>query len=517
MTRYSTATALAVILASSPALAEITPSSVWEQLGEYYEAFGLTVQTEAVEEAGDTVTVRGLVLSQKTPADAPSDAHVEVQFGDVVLNATGDGGVSMDLPDQSAMVITTEIPKPASALDTPADAEKMVSVTVELAMTNPGESITVREDGTGNLYEYDFPTLEVAVNRIVAADGKVIENPGKMSLTNFTGTEHIESGDGFKLIQTGAADQLTMNVDYADEQGAAVIVATMADLVYNADSIVPAGADLGANMAQALKAGLDVKGGFKGGATDIKIDVTNSGGPGGPEAVAIASTVESFSLDFLISEGRIGYSGTSGASSTDMTVPDLPFPISYGIDSAQFNLEMPVSPSEDPQPFAFAYGFAGLTLSEGIWGMFDPQSALPRDPANLTVDLSGTARLDVDIFDPEAMADPTVAPGEVSSVKINKIDLSALGATVSATGELNSPDGGDLTTPVGMISGRLTGINALFDKLSAAGLMPQDQAMGMRMMLAMFAKPDPDNADALTSEIEFKEGGSIFANGQQVK
>lgn len=115
------------------------------------------------------------------------------------------------------------------------------------------------------------------------------------------------------------------------------------------------------------------------------------------------------------------------------------------------------------------------------------------------------------------MADPTVAPGEISSVKINKIDLSALGATVSATGELNSPDGGDLTTPVGMISGRLTGINALFDKLSAAGLMPQDQAMGMRMMLAMFAKPDPDNADALTSEIEFKEGGSIFANGQQVK
>lgn len=114
----------------------------------------------------------------------------------------------------------------------------MVSVTVELAMTNPGESITVREDGTGNLYEYDFPTLEVAVNRIVAADGKVIENPGKMSLTNFTGTEHIESGDSFKLSQTGAADQLTMNVDYADEQGAAVIVATMADLVYNADSIV---------------------------------------------------------------------------------------------------------------------------------------------------------------------------------------------------------------------------------------------------------------------------------------
>lgn len=41
--------------------------------------------------------------------------------------------------------------------------------------------------------------------------------------------------------------------------------------------------------------------------------------------------------------------------------------------------------------------------------------------------------------------------------------------------------------------------------------------MGMRMMLAMFAKPDEANPDRLTSEIEFREGGRIFANGQQVK
>lgn len=517
MTRLSTATALGVILASSPALAEITPSSVWEQLTGYYETFGLTVQTEAVEEAGDTLTVRGLVLSQKTPPGAPSAADVRMQFGDIVLNATGDGGVSMDLPDQSGMIVIMEIPKPASALDTPADAEDMVSVTVELAMSNPGETITVREDGAANLYEYNFPSFEMAVSRIIADDGKIIENPGKLTLTNFTGTERLESGDSFKLSQTGAADELTMNVDYADEQGAAVVVATIADFAYSADSLVPTGIDLGANMAAALNAGLDVKGGFKAGATDIKLDVTDNSGPDGAAPVAITSTADSFTLDFLIADGRIGYSGASGASSTDITVPDLPFPISYGAESAQFNLEMPASASPDPQPFTFAYGFGGLTLSDGIWGMFDPQSALPRDPADLTVDLSGMARLDVNIFDPEAMADPNVVPGEINSVKINKIDLSALGANISATGELNSPDGGDLTTPVGIITGRLTGINALFDKLSAAGLMPQDQAMGMRMMLAMFTKPDPDNADALTSEIEFKEGGSIFANGQQVQ
>ena len=58
---------------------------------------------------------------------------------------------------------------------------------------------------------------------------------------------------------------------------------------------------------------------------------------------------------------------------------------------------------------------------------------------------------------------------------------------------------------------------AVKDKLVAMGLVPQEQMMGMRMMMAMFAKPAEGNPDQLNSEIEFREGGQIFANGQQVK
>jgi len=59
-------------------------------------------------------------------------------------------------------------------------------------------------------------------------------------------------------------------------------------------------------------------------------------------------------------------------------------------------------------------------------------------------------------------------------------------------------------------------VNGLIDKLAAAGLVPQEQVQGFRMMLAMFAKP-ADGADSLVSEIEFREGGQVFANGQQIK
>ena len=37
------------------------------------------------------------------------------------------------------------------------------------------------------------------------------------------------------------------------------------------------------------------------------------------------------------------------------------------------------------------------------------------------------------------------------------------------------------------------------------------------MMLAMFARPSDSDPETMTTEIEFREGGSIFANGQQVK
>lgn len=525
MTRLSTATALGVILASSPALAEITPSSVWEQLSGYYETMGLTVQTDGVEEAGDTVTVRGLVLSQVSPADAAESAEVTFKFGDVVLNATGDGAVSMDLPDQSTATMTMEVPVGGDdrydddAADETDDAAKPETgtVTIDMALSNPGEKITVREDGAANLYEYTFPTFELNVTRVTTPEGKVLENLGKMTLANFIGTDRIESGDNLKLDQTGKADSLALDINYSDDKGAAVGLMTMADLSYQMATVVPAGTNMGPQLAEAMRAGLDAKGSLKLGATEVKLDVTNTGGEEGPQPVSVAGTVDSLTLDVLMADGRLGYSGATGASKTDLTVPDLPFPISYSSESAQFNLEMPVTASPEPQPFALAYGFKGLELSDGIWGMFDPQSILPRDPANVTVDLTGTARLDMDLLDPEAMSDPSVAPGAINSLKINNVEFSAVGANIAATGELTSPAGGDLTTPIGTINGRLTGVNALFDKLVQAGLMPEDQAMGMRMMLAMFAKPDASDANVLLSDIEFKEDGSIFANGQQVK
>ena len=69
---------------------------------------------------------------------------------------------------------------------------------------------------------------------------------------------------------------------------------------------------------------------------------------------------------------------------------------------------------------------------------------------------------------------------------------------------------------VGALDLSLVGGVALLDKLVAMGLVPQDQAMGARMMMGLFTVPG-EGEDSLTSRIEFTEEGGILANGQQIK
>ena len=71
-----------------------------------------------------------------------------------------------------------------------------------------------------------------------------------------------------------------------------------------------------------------------------------------------------------------------------------------------------------------------------------------------------------------------------------------------------------MPAPTGKLDLKVTGANTLMDKLVAMGLMPEDQVMGFRMMLSMFANATGE--DELTSTLEFKDKG-FFANGQRLQ
>jgi len=200
---------------------------------------------------------------------------------------------------------------------------------------------------------------------------------------------------------------------------------------------------------------------------------------------------------------------------------EIPFPkVELAFAESGFNLSMPVMKSDTPQDFSFLTKLVDFTVSEDVWGLFDPAGSLSREPATVIVDLKGSGFWTQDIMDPSIRLDGAQAPGQLNSLDLVQVLAKAAGAEVSAAGGLTF-DNADLQTfggvprPEGKITVGIKGANQLVDNLIALGLLSEDNAMGFRMGLAMFARPGA-GPDELTSEIEFKEGG-LFANGQRLQ
>jgi hypothetical protein len=217
----------------------------------------------------------------------------------------------------------------------------------------------------------------------------------------------------------------------------------------------------------------------------------------------------------------LAYAGAQKNVNVAVTAEGMPFPFEIAMAESGFNLAMPVSKSDEAQDFAFGLTLGSFTMSDMIWSMFDPAGQLPRDPATLVLDLAGKAKLLVDWMNPDAAAQMGGAPGEVEALQLNTLVVDAAGAKLQGSGDVTFDGAGPsmvpgMGNPVGDVNLTLDGGNGLLDKLVAMGLLPQDQAMGARMMMGLFAVPGTE-PDSLKSRIEFTQDGQILANGQRIR
>jgi hypothetical protein len=185
---------------------------------------------------------------------------------------------------------------------------------------------------------------------------------------------------------------------------------------------------------------------------------------------------------------------------------------------------MPLAKSDEPSDFAFGLTLGDFVTSDDLWSMFDPSKVLPRDPATISLDLTGKAMMLLDLFDPdqmEAVENGEVMPAELNAITLRKLLVSVAGAELSGTGDFTF-DNNDLESfdgfpkPTGGIDIALVGGNGLMDKLVQMGLLPEEQAMGARMMMGLFTRPG-EGDDSLTSKVEINAEGHILANGQRVQ
>jgi hypothetical protein len=273
------------------------------------------------------------------------------------------------------------------------------------------------------------------------------------------------------------------------------------------------------SLEQGFSSGFAASGAISHGAMSYDITSNTS-----TSSFASNGEIASGMLDLAVSDGQLSTSGGFNEVALALSASDAPFPpIDAALDESAFNFVMPLSRSDFPSEFAVLVKLVGLSANDDIWNIFDPAGVLPRDPATLVVDLSGMGNWLINIFDQEAQAAISgETDGMVHSATLNELILSVAGSELTGQGDFTF-DYSDMTTfggmprPAGAAHLQLIGGDGLLDKLIAMGLVPEEQAMGVRMMMGLFATMVEGTEDTITSDIVIDEEGSIFANGQRLQ
>lgn len=498
--------ALSLAVLTGPSLAEITAAQAWDDWKSYMQGFGYEMSgTETV--SGDTLTVSGIVMAYDLPEDA---GNLSITMGDFSFTETGSGTVSIALP--------TEMPV---AFDlTPKDGEAAKGV-VMIAQTNPVMIVSGEENDL--TYTTSADSISMTLDSL-EVDGQALPvdlfDIG-LSLTDLSNITRMQVGDIRNYTQTMGVGEMTYNikVDIPEGPDAGKIAASggASDLNYSGSGNLPIDIDV-SDMDAMLAAGFSFDGDFVYGSGRLEMDAVTPDGP-----FVVSSSTGGGTAKIAMGSGGLVYD----VSQTDLKVaaqqiPDFPFPVNLEMARSAFKFIMPLQAKDEEQDFAFGMTFGDFSISDVIWNLFDPAEQLPRDPATISLDLSGKAKVLVNLMDPEqaAQIENGTVPGELNALNINSILISAVGAELAGNGAFTF-DNSDTETfdglpkPTGAIDVTLSGANKLMDTLVEMGLLPQEQVLGARMMMGLFGVSQGD--DVLTSKVEVNDEGHVLANGQRLR
>lgn len=502
MTRTLTcSSALALVFLATSATADVTPQEVWASWQAMMTSAGQELTVGNTADSGSAIEVTDVVVAYKDQMGGSAS----VTFDKLVFTDNGDGTVTVTLPDSYPMQM---------AFPQQEDGPGSLKLTV----SQPGATVIAGGSATETSYSLTAPEVRMTLDEITDETGKVLDTQGDLAMTEVTGSYQMtKAGEMLGLDSSFAAKSAVLNLSGTGDGtgGSGAFVVSFADL-----SGVTKGnflsAEMMANMAVALNSGFTMDSSLSFGAMSVDADVTDASGP---TKILVTATGGGFNV--AMDKTRLDYGTALNGGKFTISGAEIPFPqVEVAFAESGFNVLMPVTKSDTPQDFRFLTKLVDFTVSEDVWGLFDPAGSLSREPASVIVDVKGSGLWTQDIMDPEVQMDGMEAPGELHSLDLTQVLAKAAGAEVSAAGGLTF-DNADLATfggmprPDGTITINIKGVNQLVDNLIALGILTDDDAMGFRMGLGMFARPGA-GPDELVSEIEFKEGG-LFANGMRLQ
>jgi len=487
------------------AFADVTAVQVFEDWKEYLQSTGYTISaTEVVE--GGTVTVNDLKLTVPLEDGAPP-----------LMMETGPLTFVQDGADVR-IVMPAEMPLNLSTAPNSAGADPWA---MRFLLKQSGHSNVVSGVPEQMTYTTAVETLELNLVELVTDGDSFGADNARINMSaSDLRSKTVMTVDAVRnYAQTGGVAKLDYDIFLHNpkEDVKLTFKGETSDVRFDGLTDVPNSVADSADMSAMLAAGFSLAGSFSYGAGNMQFDVQQ------PSDGTIAASTSSDGGRLAVNMGStaLGYEVEQNNLQMVISSGDLPFPVNFSMAQAGLNLAMPIAQSDEAQDFAFGINLSEFVMADLLWSIFDPSGQLPRDPASVQLDLSGTAKMLIDLMDTAAVTGASSQLGALETLQIEKLLLDAVGAKVEGTGDFTF-DNADQTTypgmpkPVGAVNIAISGANALMDKLVAMGLLPEQQAMGARMMMGLFAVPG-DAPDTLKSTVEFNEAGQILANGQRIK
>ena len=501
--RFLSTTALALTFFGSASFADVTGADVWADWKSYLAGLGYEV-TGSEAQAGETLTITDLAMVFPLPE---GEGDVSLTMKALTFTDGSDGTVPVGLPAQIPLSFNV-VP----------DGEDTIAGT--LLMEHTGTDMRVSGEPGDLLYSYKAADVSISLSDVVA-DGDPVppEIFGfMMSASDVLNETRVKLSDQRAYEGTFTAADLTYDITFESpdpsEPGAGTFQGTLNGVNVTANGNIPVDGDA-SDPANLLSSGLtaDATLAFTSGSSNARLVA-----PEGSFSTVSQST--GGTLGMTASADGIRYDLAQTGVAVTAQVPEFPAPVSIAMAESTATFAMPVEARDTAQPFALGFKIGDFSISDAVWSLFDPSGQLPRDPATIELDLTGTAKVLTNLLSDEGSVGGNVVPGTLETLDIRTILIDMVGATLSGSGAF-SFDSSDTVTfdgmprPEGALDLRLEGANVLLDTLVNMGILPQEQAMGARMMMGIFAVPD--GADALTSKIEVNADGHVLANGQRLR
>jgi len=496
--------ALSVALLPGIASADVTADDVWQNLQDYTATLGGSFTASATRQ-GDTLTISPSTLSYNFPFEV---GQLTLDFSGFGMVENGDGTVAITYaePITYGAVVTIKDKGSFSAkLDFKMDGHETI------ASGTPGD-VTY----TWGTKQIEFATRDVELH----LDDPTMEKPDAFEVTakgmvsDMSGAVRIQVAELVSSQSTLSMGKQEMSFDASIDGSHIAYVGGAQSAEAMANTSLPRnGMDI-MNLAAALRDGLS----FQSEATTVGYYTSQITEENGEVVSSQTTRAQEQFVQYELDQSSLRVKGTvQGANVEVQPGKDIPFPLKLALESGQGGMTLPLLAADDLQDVGYDFDLQGLSVSDDLWDMVDPQKTLSRDPMVVEMDLVARVLNKVDWLDfmaVKASFDAGDVPIELHEMKLNTLTLDAAGSFDNS--DLESFGG--FPKPTGVIDLALFGANGLMDNLVAMGLLTDEDATGARMAAAVFTKPDPDSGeDALTSRLEMTDEGHILANGQRIK